>query len=161
MTDDVKKCIDLRIDYLHQYFTIPQNIEPEINCFIKNMADLGEQCTDAAEFEQRFSAEGLSNQFNAILPKCTPRPVRMTKEHRKHSREVAKEMLRENRGEIIRDVIKDTADYARLEAESEFYARNRERMIENGTFDDYTRSVNAADAAGRLFRFLGGKFRKK
>ena len=86
MVGDVKKCIDIRIDFLSQYYVVPQEMQSEVDSFMEELVVLGESCFNAAEFEGRFASAGLSDRFNAILPKCTPRPAKMTKEQKRESK---------------------------------------------------------------------------
>ncbi len=51
MTEETKACIDARINYFVQYFTVPQNIEQRLKAFNNNIISLGETCATAAEFE--------------------------------------------------------------------------------------------------------------
>ena len=100
MMDEVKKCVDSRTKFLDEYFTIPDDMQHEVQTFITDITLLGDACSSATEFEEKFVSEGLSDRFNGILPKCTPKPVKMTKEQKQQSRTITKEMLVENREEL-------------------------------------------------------------
>lgn len=158
MVDDVKKCVDARVGFFAQYFDIPQQMQEEVDSFIRDTNALGEKCADAGQFEAEFAATGLSDRFNAILPRCTQKQRKMTKEEKQASRKIAKEILYENRQDLAKSALDDAMQWVRVEAEDELTTRNRERMIEEGTFDDYTIAHNIGDTVGSL---LGGLFRKK
>ena len=160
MVGDVKKCIDIRIDFLSQYYVVPQEMQSEVDSFMEELVVLGESCFNAAEFEGRFASAGLSDRFNAILPKCTPRPAKMTKEQKRESRKIAGEMIAGNKKEFIKDALSDAAGYVMTDVKGELIKENRERMIEEGTSGDYTRTTNAADDVKRITRFFAKKFNR-
>jgi len=72
-------------------------MQNEVQAFIDDMTLLGNGCSSSTEFEEKFVSEGLSDRFNAILPKCTQKPVKMTKEQKKQSRKITKEILQKTR----------------------------------------------------------------
>ena len=133
----------------------------EVNTFIEDVTTLGNSCNSAAEFEEKFVSTGLSDRFNAILPKCTPKSTKMTKEQKQQSRKIAKEIFMENKNEIIKDEVTYIAGRALNEVKDEAIAKNRERMIENDTYADYTIRKNYIEDGGRLVGFLKNKFKKK
>ena len=79
MMDEVEKCVASRTKFLDEYFTIPDDMQNEVQTFIADITLLGNTCSSATEFEEKFASEGLSDRFNAILPKCTPKPVKNDK----------------------------------------------------------------------------------
>lgn len=160
MQDDVKKCVDARLNFFDEYYTVPQSIQGEVDSFIKQMTVLGEGCANATAFEEKFVSTGLSDKFNTILPKCTPKTVRMTKEQKQQSRKYAKEILHENKEELIASTVKNVADMAVTKAKGELINANRDRMIENNTMDDYSRAHNYVTSAEEVVRFFKKKFKK-
>ena len=160
MVEDVRRCVDARVNFFDEYFIVPQEMQAEVAAFVEKITALGQSCTDAAEFETQFASCGLSDEFNALLPKCTPKPHKMTKEEKEQSRAIAREMLAANKKEILTDIARDAADTVRIYAESEMIQKNRERMIEEGTMGEYTRTRNTIEDTSRLVGFLKRKFKK-
>lgn len=161
MTDEVKKCVDIRINFFDEYFTIPEDMQNEVQAFIADITLLGNSCNSATEFEQKFVSEGLSERFNAILPKCVQKPVKMTKEQKKQSRKIAKEILAENKDELIDDALTYVANRGMNDLRDKAIAISREKMIEEGTMSDYTIRKNYIEDGIRFTRFLKDKFKKK
>ena len=160
MIDDVQRCIDLRIDYFDKYMDIPPAVQGDVDSFFRDLTALGEQCRDATEFENAFNSQGYANRFNALIPKCKPKPYKVTKEDKKLMRKTAKEMLKENKEMIVNDALDDIALTARVEVTNKVLKENRERMIENDTFDDYTRTANRVRDVKDLFGFISKKLKK-
>jgi hypothetical protein len=161
MTDEVKKCVDIRINFFDEYFTIPEDMQNEVQAFIADITLLGNSCNSATEFEQKFVSEGLSERFNAILPNCIQKPVKMTKEQKKQSRKIAKEILAENKDELIDDALTYVANRGMNDLRDKAIAISREKMIEEGTMSDYTIRKNYIEDGIRFTRFLKDKFKKK
>lgn len=161
MTDEVKKCVDIRINFFDEYFTIPEDMQNEVQVFIADITLLGNSCNSATEFEQKFVSEGLSERFNAILPKCVQKPVKMTKEQKKQSRKIAKEILAENKDELVDDALTYVANRGMNDLRDKAIAISREKMIEEGTMSDYTIRKNYIEDGIRFTRFLKDKFKKK
>lgn len=161
MTDEVKKCVDIRINFFDEYFTIPEDMQNEVQVFIADITLLGNSCNSATEFEQKFVSEGLSERFNAILPKCVQKPVKMTKEQKKRSRKIAKEILAENKDELVDDALTYVANRGMNDLRDKAIAISREKMIEEGTMSDYTIRKNYIEDGIRFTRFLKDKFKKK
>ncbi len=161
MTDEVKKCVDIRINFFDEYFTIPEDMQNEVQAFIADITLLGNSCNSATEFEQKFVSEGLSERFNAILPKCVQKPVKMTKEQKKQSRKIAKEILAENKDELVDDALTYVANRGMNDLRDKAIAISREKMIEEGTMSDYTIRKNYIEDGIRFTRFLKDKFKKK
>lgn len=160
MTDEVKKCVDIRINFFDEYFTIPEDMQNEVQAFIADITLLGNSCNSATEFEQKFVSEGLSERFNAILPKCIQKPVKMTKEQKKQSRKIAKEILAENKDELVDDALTYVANRGMNDLRDKAIAISREKMIEEGTMSDYTIRKNYIEDGIRFTRFLKDKFKK-
>lgn len=161
MTDEVKKCVDIRINFFDEYFTIPEDMQNEVQAFIADITLLGNSSNSATEFEQKFVSEGLSERFNAILPKCIQKPVKMTKEQKKQSRKIAKEILAENKDELVDDALTYVANRGMNDLRDKAIAISREKMIEEGTMSDYTIRKNYIEDGIRFTRFLKDKFKKK
>lgn len=158
MVDEVKTCVDAKINFFEEYFSVPDDLKSEMDMFIKDTQALGEQCSSASEFEQQFSTSELLNRFNTLVSKCTPKAKKMTKEEKKQSVKIAKDILYENRSEIAKDALKDTANRIINDKRDEMLTKNREKMIEEGTYADYTIRRNKINSIGD---FLGKVFNKK
>ena len=82
MVDEVKTCVDAKINFFEEYFSVPDDLKSEMDMFIKDTQALGEQCSSASEFEQQFSTSELLNRFNTLVSKCTAKAKKMTKEEK-------------------------------------------------------------------------------
>ena len=158
MVDEVKTCVDAKINFFEEYFSVPDDLKSEMDMFIKDTQALGEQCSSASEFEQQFSTSELLNRFNTLVSKCTPKAKKMTKEEKKQSVKIAKDILYENRVEIAKDTLKDTANRIINDKRDDMLTKNRERMIEEGTYADYTIRRNKINS---IRDFLEKIFNKK
>ena len=158
MVDEVKNCVDAKINFFEDYFSVPDDLKSEMDMFIKDTQALGEQCSSASEFEQQFSTSELLNRFNTLVSKCTPKAKKMTKEEKKQSVKIAKDILYENRAEIAKDTLKDTANRIINDKRDEMLTKNREKMIEEGTYADYTIRRNKINS---IRDFLEKIFNKK
>ena len=158
MVDEVKTCVDAKINFFEEYFSVPDDLKSEMDMFIKDTQALGEQCSSASEFEQQFSTSELLNRFNTLVSKCTPKAKKMTKEEKKQSVKIAKDILYENRAEIAKDALKDTANRIINDKRDEMLTKNREKMIEEGTYADYTIRRNKINS---IRDFLEKIFNKK
>lgn len=167
MKEDIKTCVDARLNMFRDYLEVPESVAEEYKNFEAKIFSLAEQSPYAAEFERRFQAEGLQDEFNSIVTKCIPKAVQMTAQQKQDSRNMTKEMMfgtSDNAGAakgIAGMVLKDAADMATTELQQEALSQNRKRMIEEGTFDDYTRASNALDNAAAAGKIIGKLFRKK
>ena len=161
MNENVKISVNARVDFFDKYYTVPQGLEPEVQAFISEINALGEGCADCPQFEAEFASRGLSDKFNSLLTRCTPKAYQMTKEEKQFAKETAKQMFKENRSEIIKHEINEAADHIMVEVEEELIAQKRKVMIEKGVYDDYTRASNYIDMAQDTTSFLGGLFKKK
>lgn len=161
MLEDVKSCVFARVDFFDKYYSVPPNMQAEVNSFIQEVTALGESCVNASDFEAKFVSTGLGDKFMSILPKCTPIAQKITTEQKQYSREVMKEIIKEDKNRIIEDATKDVLSSAQLALESELIERKNKQMIENGTIDEYTKASNAIDDIGRIGGFLKNIFGKK
>ena len=160
MKNDVKICVNMRSEFFEKYYTVPAEINCEVQDFINEITALGEQSESSVEFEQQFAARGLSEKFNGLLTKCTPKAVKMTSEQKAQCRRTLKKMLNENKGEILQDVTQNVVASLKTEAEVALHSKMRKDMIEDETFDDYARQTNKIKDAGRLADFIFKKFKK-
>ena len=161
MVDEVKKCVDAKINFFEEFFSVPNDLKSEMEMFIKDTQDLGEKCSSASEFEEQFSTSELLNRFNTLVSKCTPKAKKMTKEEKKQSVKIAKEILNENKEEFAKDALRETTNRIINDKRDEMLAKSRERMLEDGTFDDYTIMRNRIHGINDIVRFIGNIFRKK
>ena len=161
MNDYIKQCVSARVDFFDKYYTVPEELKPEVEAFINEINQLGDAATDAADFENKFASSGLSERFNSLLTRCTPKAYNMTDEEKQHSKETAKEIFKEDRSRIIKEAAEEAADHAAVMANEELIAKSREVMIEEGVFDEYTRASNAVDIITESGRFLKNLFKRK
>ena len=158
MVDEVKTCVDAKINFFEDYFSVPDDLKSEMDMFIKDTQALGEKCSSASEFEQQFSTSELLDRFNTLISKCTPKAKKMTKEEKKQSVKIAKDILYENRAEIAKDALKDISNRIINDKRDEMLTKNRKRMIEEGTYADYTIRRNKINS---IADFLEKIFNKK
>lgn len=161
MIDDVKKCVDLRINLLDEYFIIPDEIQNEVQAIIENIISLGESCDNAVDFEERFVSEGLLDKYNDIFHKCMPKPAKVTKDQKQESINITKEMLKENRDELVSDAFCQVADRGMNDLRDKVIAETRKTMIKEGTMADYTIAKNYIEDSTRIFGFFKNKLKKK
>ena len=160
MNSDVQKSVDAKTNYLDEYLIVPDGLRPEVDAFCAEVATLGEQCADFKTFENRFASEGFSEKFVALICQCTQKASPQTKEQRRESLKTAKSMMRENRKETAKYLADSVLTSTRVEAEGRMLKESRERMIENDTMGDYTRTKNAIEDGIGLFGFLLNKFKR-
>lgn len=161
MTEDVKACYEARANYFDQYFTVPQDVQGDVNEFINQAAALGEGCANAAEFEEEFVSTGLSDRFTAVISKCTPKAHKMTREDRKKALQTTKDILSENKKDIARDAVESIAGRVSTELRGEAAEQIHLQRLADGTDAEYTARKNMIDDAGRAIGFLAGLFKKK
>lgn len=159
MKEDVRQCVAARVDFFSTYYTVPEAVQPRVTDFCSRVTGLGEESADAAAFEAAFASRGLQEEFMALIPLCTPKPVQLTQEQKDYSSQVAKEMRKEQH--IGKKVVEDIVDSVMVEANEELIAARRKGMIEAGVYDEYTRASNAVEDIGILGGFLKRKFGKK
>ncbi len=161
MQPDVKTCVDTRVNFFEQYYTVPQSVQSQVDEFIAKTMALGESCADAMQFEEQFVSTGLSATFNQILPQCTPKAVAMTAQQQEYSNQVKKELWEEQKGQIAKDLVNDVAESVSMRAESDMMQARRRAMAQAGVLDDYTRATNMVEDIGLGAKFLGGLFKRK
>lgn len=161
MIDEVKNCVNARANYFEEYFSVPDQLRGEINSFIQDAEALGNLCGSAAEFEQTFVSSGLSDRFNALIAKCTPKARKMTKEEKQHSMSVAQDILYEQRGELAKDAATEVVGGFISKKRDERIEESHRQMIEDGTHAAFTIRRNRIQDAGRLLGFLGRKINKQ
>ena len=151
MTNDVKVCVDAKVNFFEQYFTVPAGVQGKLDEFIKDTNALGEQCDSATQFDEAFVNNGLSDKFNGLIAQCVPKAHKMTKEEKKESRRIGKQILKESDTNIVKNVIQDAVEIGSMKAEGEVIQKTRDKMIEEEVFDDYTRTMNFIDFLKRIF----------
>ena len=161
MDENIKQCINSRVDFFDKYYTVPEGLKEEVETFICEINQLGDSASDAIDFENKFVSSGMSERFNGLLVRCTPKPYNMTNEEKRQSKQVAKEIFKEDRSRIVKEAAADVADYASVMASEEIIAKSREAMIEADVFDEYTRATNAVDIIVESGNLLKNLFKKK
>ncbi len=157
MIGEVKTCVCARTDFFGKYVVVPPALQPELDSFLEKINALGENCTGAAEFEQQFQASGLMDVFNSLVSRCTPQNYQMTAEDKAYSRQVSKEIFREDKERILKEAGQDLLESVEMKVESDLRAQRIREMSDAGVLDDYTRATNMAEDVGLLARL----FRKK
>lgn len=161
MRDDVKTCLEGRTTFFGKYLVVPPALQPEVDSFLARATALAEDSADAAAFEQQFVATGLSDTFNSLITRCTPQAYTMTQEDKAHSRQVARELFREDKGRILKEAGEDLLESVQMKAESDLNAARIKQMSEAGVLDDYTKATNLVEDVGILGRFFKKKLGKK
>lgn len=161
MLDEIKVCVEARTNFFGTYMTVPEQLQAELDDFISRICALGESCSSAGEFEQKFASSGLSDTFNSLVSRCTPQAHQMTRDEKAHARETAKEIFREDRGRILKEAGNDLLETVSMKAESDLRSASIKKMAEEGVLDDYTKVSNAIDDIGIIGRFFKRKFGKK
>ena len=151
----MKEYIDAKCNVFTEYMQVPDELKGEFESLCAEMHSLGDRCTDYYQFEELFASTGLSDRYNGLLARCTPKPVQMTAAQKQESLRMAKEDFSAG------DIIRDAADMAVTELQQEALTMRRKKMIEESTFDDYTRITNKIDDAARAGKFIFNKLKKK
>ncbi len=159
MDRTIMQCICVRTDFFEKYYSVPGNVQAEVDDFISKMHSIGEQSKDAQDFETKFAENGLQNVLNSLLSRCTPKPYKMTKEEKAVAKETAKKIFEEDRSRILKEGVEEAIDYSSVMAEEELMALKRKAMIEAGVYDEYTRASNAIDMIKDPKGFFKGLFR--
>ena len=157
MVDEVKTCVSARTDFFGRYMAVPPQLQPELMAFIEKINDLGESCSNAAEFEKQFQASGLMDAFNSLITRCSPQAYQMTAEDKAKSRQAAKEIFREDKDRILKEAGEDLLESLEMKVESDVRAQRIHQMSEAGVLDDYTRATNLVEDVGILARLLRKK----
>ena len=161
MTEEVRVCVEARTGFFGTYMTVPPALQPELDSFLVKINALGEASANAAEFEQKFQSSGLSDLFNSLVTRCTPQAYQMTQEDKAYSRQVAKEIFREDKDRILKEAGQDLLESVELKAESDLNTIRTRQMSEAGVLDEYTKASNLADDVGIIARFFKGRRDKK
>lgn len=161
MTQEVKTCLEARTSFFGKYLVVPPALQPEVDSFLAQATALAEGSTNATAFEQQFVATGLSDTFNGLISRCTPQAYTMTQEDKAHSRQVAKEIFREDKDRILKEAGEDLLESVQMKVESDLREERIKQMSEAGVLDDYTRATNIAEDVGILGRFFKKKLGKK
>lgn len=151
----MKEYIDAKCNVFIEYMQVPDHLQGEFENLCAEMHALGDGMTDYNLFEQQFASSGLSDRYNTLLAKCTPKAVTMTVEQKQASFNMAKEQI------SVKDIAADIVDMATTELQQEAISMKRKAMIDAGAFDEYTRTSNKIDDATRAGKFLLNKFKKK
>lgn len=160
MRDDVKACVEARTGFFGTYMTVPPALQPELDSFREKICALGEASATAAEFEQQFQSTGLMDVFNSLVTRCTPQAYQMTQEDKAYSRQVAKEIFREDKDRILKEAGQDLLESVEMKVESDLRAERIKQMSDAGVLDEYTKVSNAAEDVGIVARFFKNKFGK-
>lgn len=161
MQDDVRICVDARLNMFRQYYTVPPAVQPDLDAFTADLLTMAEASADSSAFEAAFAASDMNQRFTGLLTRCTPKPYQMTQEEKEAVRNTKKQMFAQNKGQIAKDIAADVADSLMMEVESDVIAARRKAMIESGTLDEYTRISNTVEDVGILAKGLGKLFGKK
>jgi len=161
MDSSIIQCIQIRKDFFEKYYSVPDEMQSEVNAFIGELYSIGEQSNDAQEFETKFAAHNLQERFNAILMRCTPKPYNMSKEEKAVSKDIAKEIFTEDRPRIIKEEVEEALDYTTVMAEEKVAEQRRKAMIEMGVYDEYTRVTNKIEMLKDAGGLLKNLFKKK
>ena len=161
MTDEVRTCVSARTDFFGKYMQVPPALQPELDSFLERINALGEQSANAGEFEQKFQQSGLSDLFNSLVTRCTPQAYQMTAEDQAYSRQVAKEIFREDKGRILKEEAEYLQDSLQLRVESDINTARIRKMSEAGVLDEHTKASNLVDDVGIIARFFNGRKKNK
>ena len=163
MNSEVKKWIDTKFNVFDEYYDVPEDVAEELVAFRARLDDMADDCKDVIDFEERFVSAGFQAEYNAFFARCTARPVKLTAEQKKESRRLFNEMAFGSNdkkvvaGKVAAMVAEDAVSHTMVELESEAIKERRERMIEDGTFVDYTHTsnkINNIERAAGIFKKL-------
>jgi len=161
MTEDVLACVNSRTDLFGKYMTVPSELQPELDSFVARITALGEASANATEFEQHFQSSGLSDVFNGLVSRCTPQAYQMTEEDKAYSKQVSREIFREDKDRILKEAGQDLLESVEMKADSDLRSQRIRAMSEAGVLDDYTKVSNVVEDVGILARLFGKKKSKK
>ena len=153
MNAEIKNMVDAKLSLFGKHIEVPADKQPEYESLVAEIKQLGECCSNWQDFEKRFETEGLSARYNSLIAGCTPIAQENTNYFQGFNKNFAKGLAKET--------VKNMVSGASTELESEMIAQNRKRMIEDGTYTDYTHASNAINSTSKLFGFLSKKLRKK
>ena len=152
MLDDVKRCINMRVNHINEYFQIPEDMEQEVSQIFEQLNDLGEQCKDAVEFEGRFANEGYMERYNSLFMKLKPKAVKSKKEILKDASQNYKEMYTSKEG--LESLAEDAVERVAVKVSTEKDKAIREKLIDMDLADDVTRARNASELVKDAFKFF-------
>ena len=161
MDNSIIQCINVRKDFFEKYYLVPQDVKPEVEAFLLKLEELGNQSSDAQDFEAKFAENGLQECMNNILVKCSPKPYEMTAEDKAFANQTANEIYQEDRERIERETKEEVVDYVSVMAKEELIAQRRNAMIQMGVHDEFTRASNAVDIAKNVGGVFKNIFKKK
>lgn len=162
MKEDVNRYIDMKLNVLYDYFTVPESAQAEVDAVTAQIYELGGECADAAEFDARFNSSPLNQRYNMLFMKCTPKPRRkMTKEQKQYSRETFKEILKEDNGGILKDAVTDRADLAASfiadDAASHVISELQSRPASEKVMRETWQAANTIENFTHFFKFIKNK----
>ena len=67
MIDEVKTCVDAKVNFFGEYFSVPDQVQGDVDSFIQDTKALGEHCGSAAEFADEMKALGCDAFLTADL----------------------------------------------------------------------------------------------
>ena len=159
MRDDVLVSVKAKTDFFGQYFDVPGEVRPELDRFVSDVYELGERSGSSQQFESAFVREGLSDRFNGLIAKCTPKARAMTAEEKAESKRLVRESLESK--DTAKHVAGTALDSVQTDARSALHRITRQKMIHDGTFRDYTVASNRVDSASRIGGFIKDRFGRK
>lgn len=159
MREDVLVSVKAKTDFFKEYFDIPGEAVPEYKRFVSDVYELGERSGSPQQFESDFVSTGLGERFNSLIAKCRPKARAMTAEERAESKRLTKEMLRDK--STAKHITDTVLDSAKTDARGALHRITRQKMINDGTFRDYTVASNRVDTARQIGGFIKGRFGKK
>lgn len=160
MRDDVKACVDARVNFFAQYYTVPSCVQSEVDIFISEVSALGERSSDATAFESEFVSSGLSDRFNSILTRCTPKAVPVSADYQAYTAQVQQEFKDERKKQFADTFINDVSESVVMRVESDAVSARNRQMAEAGVLDEYTKVSNAIDDSKSLLGKLFGRKKK-
>ena len=152
----MKAYLDAKCNVFTEHMEVPPEFQGEYELLCEDIYSLGDLCgEDYNKFEEQFVSTGLSERYNSLLARCTPKAVKMTREQKMTSMKGYSQIF------TPKNIAKEAAGMAVTELQEEAIAMRREKMIEDGVFDDYTRASNSVEAAVSTGKFIFDKFRKR
>ena len=125
MLREVKVCVDAKLNMFRDYLDVPENMKARVDAFISNTTALGEKSANAVDFEAAFANTGLAEEFNSIVPQCTPKAVPVSDEWQAESKRIRKQMRKEYvRNDLAKDVAGRVIDEASYHAKMKWSAWN-------------------------------------
>ena len=110
MEESVSKQIEMRRQAIDDNYTVPVQAQAAVEQFFADMAQLGEDCADAGEFEARFAASPLNQQYLDIFPQLKVKSSVITQgikagaEARAADKELLAQDIKEEAEYMLRDI---------------------------------------------------------